>query len=496
MAAPWRPCTAARWAATLLALLGGTTATAQPAAEPVQSWRLCARGIGADPARPFTQMRRVELTVRGAPVEPALAPRLAAQLLRVRAWPGEKVRIAVEADDEEGCAAADGQTVTLEIAMSAEERDALAAALERGGSALRAVTALAQRAAVGIAGAAGEASQRCTLRVFYATNRRATGSTDVEAAFGSERVDALSHGAVDVSVRLEPGMDALQCPAARRFDKVTDLSRFVPGSTLLPMPHETWRTALRALATRFEQPGVLLFIHGYNVAFADAARRAAQLTYDLAFTGATVFLAWPSDASAIQYLRDGRDAENSQIVAAELLADLAGLQPGGPVFVIGHSMGNRLLTTGLVRLLDERPQARFAFREIVLAAPDVDQETFRLHIAGKLLNSGPRVTLYASRHDLALQASQFVQGGARLGFGGPALYVQSGLDSVDASAATHEFFALNHSYFGDTSTVLADLFHLIRDGLPPSQRPNLRPLASPAGAWQLGAQATVPPAPR
>lgn len=496
MRARWTRHAARRCAAALFALLGpAAAALAQPAAEAPQVWKLCARGIGDDPARPFTQTLRVTLSVRGAALEPALAPRLAAQLLRERAWAGQAVRIAIEPDDDEACAAADDRTLSLEIELSADERDALAAALERGGGALRVVAALAQRAAVGI-GAAGEPSQRCTLRVYYATNRRATGSTGINTAFGSERVDALSYGAVDVSVRLEAGMRELQCPAARRFDKATDLARFEPAPTLLPLPHEAWRTALRGLATSFEQPGVLLFIHGYNVPFVDAARRAAQLAYDLAFTGATVFLAWPSDASAIQYLGDGRDAENSQLAATSVLADVAELQPGGPVFVIGHSMGNRLLTAGLVRLLDERPQARFAFREIVLAAPDVDQETFRLHVAGKLLNSGPRVTLYASRHDLALQTSQFLQGGTRLGFGGPALYVQAGLDSVDASAATHEFFALNHSYFGDKTTVLADLFHLIREGLPPSQRPNLRPLAAPDGAWQLRPQAAAPVPPQ
>jgi esterase/lipase superfamily enzyme len=171
-------------------------------------------------------------------------------------------------------------------------------------------------------------------------------------------------------------------------------------------------------------------------------------------------------------------------VAAELLAEVAGILPGGPVYVVAHSMGNRVLMGGMVRLWSDDPGKRHAFREIVLAAPDVDQDTFRLLVAPRILNTGPRFTLYASKGDLALQTATFLQGGKRLGFGGDALFVAQGMDSVDASAVTKEFFSLNHSYFGDKTNVLSDLFLLIRQGLEPARRPNLKRLTVPAGqAW-------------
>jgi len=51
------------------------------------------------------------------------------------------------------------------------------------------------------------------------------------------------------------------------------------------------------------KPGVLLFVHGYNVSFEDAARRTGQLAYDLGFEGPTVFFSWPSRGSVTAYTR-------------------------------------------------------------------------------------------------------------------------------------------------------------------------------------------------
>ena len=68
-------------------------------------------------------------------------------------------------------------------------------------------------------------------------------------------------------------------------------------------------------------------------------------------------------------------------------------------------MGNRGLTRALQTLVLERPDLRGRFREIILAAPDVDAEVFRRDLVPALRQAGQRVTLYASSNDLALKAS-------------------------------------------------------------------------------------------
>jgi esterase/lipase superfamily enzyme len=132
-------------------------------------------------------------------------------------------------------------------------------------------------------------------------------------------------------------------------------------------------------------------------------------------------------------------------------------------------MGNRVLTRGLKALLDEDLSKRRAFKQIVLAAPDIDADVFRRDIAPSILGKGPRVTLYASSNDKALAASRNIHGGyRRLGESGNELVVMADLDTVDASSVSTEF--LGHSYFGDSSTVMSDLVYVIQKSLSPQER--------------------------
>jgi esterase/lipase superfamily enzyme len=471
------------------ALLGLACACAVRAES--RSADLCARGIGLNPLAPFAQTMRVKLDLSGAPLDDEVFKVFAEQLIRAKVWGSRADEVHVEPYDADDCSASLGRVSEIAAEVSDAEVAAIKAAIGRGDDSGQGVFAsiaeLARRASLrlDLAGS-GDAEQKRWLRVYYASNRNATGATQTAAAFGSERVDTLSYGAVDVALKHQADMRDIESPAVLKIDKATSLSDFEVATQLLPMTLDVWRAELRRRAARFEEPGVLLFIHGFNVSFAAAAQRSAQLAYDLAFPGPTVFLSWPSDASVVKYLRDGRDARNSRQAVAKVLSELSGLLPKGPVYVIAHSMGNRLLTEGYAQLLEDQPGRARAFREIVMAAPDVDQEDFRLNIAPRILASGPRFTLYASEHDLALGSSEWLQGGKRLGHGGPALFVERGIDSVDASAVTKEFFSLNHAYFGDTTTVLSDIFHLIRRRMAPGERPHLKPQQRGDGkAWTL-----------
>lgn len=68
-----------------------------------------------------------------------------------------------------------------------------------------------------------------------------------------------------------------------------------------------------------------------------------------------------------------------------VLASLATIAPGTRVYVVAHSMGNRVLTRGFKALLDEDFDKGRAFKEIVLAAPDIDANVFKRDIAPGIL---------------------------------------------------------------------------------------------------------------
>ncbi|MBL8392335.1 MAG: alpha/beta hydrolase, partial [Candidatus Accumulibacter sp.] len=163
---------------------------------------------------------------------------------------------------------------------------------------------------------------------------------------------------------------------------------------------------------------------------------------------------------------------------------LSRLGPGVPVYVVAHSMGNRILTQGLAELLRRRPDAERAFRQVVLASPDIGREEFRQRWVNDLATASvPRFTLYASDQDLPVAVSAWLHGEPRLGSGGADIAVFNRLDSIDASAITREWFGLSHSYFGDNDSVLSDLFVLIHQGTEPDKRPRLRAVSGGKGKY-------------
>jgi len=66
-----------------------------------------------------------------------------------------------------------------------------------------------------------------------------------------------------------------------------------------------------------------VFIHGYNVTFEDAARRVAQIKYDLAFDGPAILYSWPSYGQTRKYPDDLRNAEWAATDLKTFLTDLA-----------------------------------------------------------------------------------------------------------------------------------------------------------------------------
>jgi esterase/lipase superfamily enzyme len=441
---------------------------------------LCARGVADE----FTRTVRVRLSVDG----PELGERLstvAAQLVKRLVFKGRASEVYVEPFDETLCSAALGERHDIAISLTQAELDELS--VERGGAVedQAAVSAAAARASVtqylAPAGTPGKGVD-LVIRIFYATDRLDTGKADPNERFGGERdEERVSFGAALVTVPKSHEMGELETPSIWRLEFREDSEKHLRLQVLRPLGLEAWRGELRERAAKFERPGVLLFIHGYNVTFADAAKRTAQLACDLAFPGPAVFFSWPSRAQTLAYPADRQTAEWAAPHLKLVLAELSALGPGVPVYVVAHSMGNQVFTYAFKDLLAEAPGRHRQFSQIVLAAPDVDAAIFKRDIAPRILGLEPRVTLYASSNDSALVQSRKFQHSTRLGEGGKRMTVLAGMDSIDASSVKTDF--LGHSYYGDSSTLLSDLFYLIRKRLPPSERFGLAPVSSPSGTY-------------
>jgi esterase/lipase superfamily enzyme len=326
----------------------------------------------------------------------------------------------------------------------------------------------------------GTAKTFATVRVLFATNRdRAAGSP---AQFGSDPATDLSYGFCDVSVPRDHRMGELEAPSIWRLELREDPEKHV---VLLSTKSESAADFYRDVAARVAESTsrqALVFVHGFNQTFEDATRRTAQIAYDLAFDGPAIAFSWPSQGSVLDYLKDQRNADLSAQSLERLLTQLKGSAKQITVHVVAHSMGNRVLARALEHLGESvQTSGPKPVREVALMAPDIDAALFR-QAAGKIAASAERVTLYASAQDSALQAARTLAGYPRAGDAGQNLVVVPGIQTVDASSVQTSVLGLGHSYYADNSTILSDLFALIR-GRRPDERFGLEAVTAPAGQY-------------
>lgn len=308
------------------------------------------------------------------------------------------------------------------------------------------------------------------LTIFLATTRRAVGSDRPGERYGTEDGDSLQFAAVGVNVPSYKvrGTGELPRPSTLRVNPLLyrpDPQRDFFVTSTIPVDSNRFVQRLATDLALSHARDVLVFVHGFNVSFEDAAVRAAQVAADLNFDGSIVLFSWPSAASVTAYVRDQQSARNAGYQLLRLLRNhLVAAQPDR-LHLLGHSMGSEVIGKALtlVSAGDSLPR----LSQVVFAAPDVDARVFKREILPRLAPHAAHVTLYASSDDDALRASRMVNNTGRLGLGGDSLTVLDGMDTIDASRVTAD--VLGHTLFGNQS-FLADLAVLLAEGKSPAER--------------------------
>jgi esterase/lipase superfamily enzyme len=300
--------------------------------------------------------------------------------------------------------------------------------------------------------------------VLFATDRAATGSATPAAFFGARRGE-LQFGVAEVSLPADHERGELEAPVWWKFEFRPDARKHVVLLSVSTHERADFVALAGSAVARSPRREALVFIHGYNVSFESGARRTAQIAHDLRFAGAPILYSWPSTSAALRYTEDETNARWTvshfdaflKMVLTELGADA--------VHIIAHSMGNRVLTESLKVL--QVPEDAAKMRQVVLAAPDIDADTFE-DLSREFRTRAERFTLYASSRDLALKASKLVHGYPRAGDSTPDVLIVDGVDTIDASRVDTNL--LGHSYVGDSSSILADVYNLLESGQPPAER--------------------------
>jgi len=312
-----------------------------------------------------------------------------------------------------------------------------------------------------------------TWEVFFATNRGPElGSPDTRVAFGNDANSVPHYGRAEVTLpRRGRGVDPAQAPSRNRFlpvslTKPASPDEVVQFDTVQIQEPDRFLEGVNRQLERSRQKDLLVFVHGFNVDFDSAVIRAAQVALDVPFNGAVVAYAWPSRGGVQNYRSD----EPINLASVEpftrfLQTLLDGVPRETRVSVLVHSMGNRIVMQGVNRL---SPGSRLA--HVILCAPDVGLSDFREWAPGVAARS-ERVTLYASENDAALIASKGLHTEQRAGDAHPPV-LAAGVETVDCSTVDYTSF-LGHSYYGANRQVLGDLFLLLKENRPASQRPHL-----------------------
>ena len=303
--------------------------------------------------------------------------------------------------------------------------------------------------------------------VWFGTNRAA----DPAGGFTNERSGVTTFGRVDVHIPVAHWFGEIGSSfwkKLKRRDFRDDKLRLV-ATALLDRAAFFAAISQMSVDARVDSPVShgLVFIHGYNVSFENAAIRAAQIGCDLKVPGATAFFSWPSRGSVLAYPVDEATIEASEGALTQFLVDFALNCGADQVDVIAHSMGNRGLLRALQRIAaNAELGGRVKFGQVILAAPDVDRDLF-LELAGLYSKHAARTTLYASDRDLPVHASSKLHDAPRAGYYRP-YTVAPGVDTIAVPAFNIDL--LGHGYFAQAAAMLHDIFDLLHQDSPPKLR--------------------------
>ncbi len=310
-------------------------------------------------------------------------------------------------------------------------------------------------------------------QIYYGTNRKPIDANDHSKGYSSERAEQLYTGTCKIFIPKSHKVGEIK---GSLLGKILHFDSKYGDVRLQEIKNyknkdELW-SRLRELFSTIDEKEALIFIHGYNNSFEDAAIRAGQIGYDLGLKGVMAFYSWPSEDNPMKYSSDEASIQASEKYIKEFIRGFAQKSGAKKVHIIAHSMGNRGLLRAINDIQKETPNVRFG--QIILAAPDVDADLFK-HISKAYTKISDRTTLYVSPKDKAVWMSRIKHNHPRAGV----VYPVSVIKDIDTILVNFDFslFALGHSYFAEEDRILKDIKRLLRKNSSPSSRPKMEKMS-------------------
>jgi len=337
----------------------------------------------------------------------------------------------------------------------------------------------------------------------YVTDRAARS----EGGYGAARDRAMAYGTVEVRfgaqdwpalVAASSAVPAAGSGVALAVGKLQERARF--PATPLPFAgaatgyalmdrvaadqrraEEAMRASLTEALARSAGREIVLFVHGYNTAFDEAAAAAVDIWHAAGRPGVPLLYSWPSGAGGpLGYLHDRESVDFSVFHFKQTLRLLAAMPEVARIHLVAHSLGTSLSTTALRELqIAERaagrdPRASLKVETLILAAPDISYDVVSQRLMAERFGLGfGQITAYLNRGDGALALAQRLMRGDRFGRLRPDRLTDEER-AVLARAGNVHFVVveglrggLGHSYHRTDPRVLSDIAVTIRSGAGP-----------------------------
>jgi esterase/lipase superfamily enzyme len=322
-------------------------------------------------------------------------------------------------------------------------------------------------------------------RVWYGTNREPIDPSNINKGYGPDRSSVVHYGFCDVVIPKFHDIGSVGEPWWKRFPLFWRNNRLKVSRTELLQIEDYWKEIHELFSSiPSDDRSLLIFLHGYNVTFDEAATRAAQLGFDLSVRGVTAFFSWPSKGSIKGYAADCASIEASEEDIANFISNMASSSGAEKIHLIAHSMGNRgLLRAFSSAISSASKKMKTQLNQIFLAAPDVDVDLFK-RLSHVYVAASERTTMYVSSKDKALLSSGIIHDFPRAGFS-PPITIVTGIDTIEVSKIDLTF--LGHSYIGDARALLGDMHTLMESNTSPKKRFGLEEMLDENGFmyWQI-----------
>ena len=222
--------------------------------------------------------------------------------------------------------------------------------------------------------------------------------------------------------------------------------------------------------------------HGYNVGYADALRRAAQIAFDLDFDGVLITFSWSSKAEITKYFSDEASADFAVDPLINRYAWRAHTRHEGPFRRPLHGQPRAAAGAGADR---RAARTKHTFGEAILAHADVDAKRCA-QLFKNVKGTAAGMTLCVNSNDWALRISEILRGRVRCG---RVAAVYEGVDTLDStgmekgegvlarwsSGWNHNVFVRNPLLFGEITRLM------LTSQSPPDQRtPETEPVKNGA----------------